>query len=326
MEKILGTAQLAQLTQNFKKKTVNKNVKKGGQGNTRILAPPVEKIRSRSWFFTLNNPKEHGFQNENCVIDLWKGLKCAKYMLQLEKGNEGTEHYQGVIYLENPVCFDTVKQLCDKIHWEKTKSLKFAIDYCSKSESRIAGPWALNCASTLKPIPPLKGWQLEALAMTEKEPSIRDIYWLFEYDGNVGKSHFATWMSRNRNSITVSGNMTNIAHILSKEKKFPETIIIDIPRSNDGLHISYELIEKLKCGTLCSGKYDGRVIDFDTPHIIIFANVEPDYSKLSDDRWKVFWINKKKQKLCKKKTELCEEKFTIPDWYESSEEDSEVAP
>ena len=95
--------------------------------------------------------------------------------------------------------------------------------------------------------------------------------------GNVGKSHMSAWLTQNRNAITVSGNVKDIAYILSECTNFPKIIIIDIPRSNEQGHISYSLIEQLKTGMLCSTKYKGRSLTFNIPHVVIFANREPDF-------------------------------------------------
>ena len=56
----------------------------------------------------------------------------------------------------------------------------------------------------------------------------------------------SAWLTQNRNAITVSGNVKDIAYILSECTNFPKIIIIDIPRSNEQGHISYSLIEQLK--------------------------------------------------------------------------------
>jgi len=41
----------------------------------------------------------------------------------------------------------------------------------------------------------------------------------------------------------------------------------------------------LKDGVVFSGKYEGGARLFPPPHVIIFANFLPDFTKLSADRW-----------------------------------------
>jgi len=52
-------------------------------------------------------------------------------------------------------------------------------------------------------------------------------------------------------------------------------------------YISYGAMEKIKNGFYMSSKYESKPIIRNCPHIICFANFEPDYDKLSQDRWKV---------------------------------------
>ena len=88
---------------------------------------------------------------------------------------------------------------------------------------------------------------------------------------------------------------------------FPKIVVIDIPRSNDKQIISYQLIEQLKSGRMCSTKYKGKITRFNIPHILIFANEEPDMRALSLDRWEIFWINKKKSTIHRKNIMIEEE-------------------
>ena len=79
-------------------------------GNTEIIGR-TKALRSRAWFFTLNNPLKHSFLNIKDVISIFKGLDCVMYMIQLEKGENGTPHYQGCMYFKHAVQLNTLKQL-----------------------------------------------------------------------------------------------------------------------------------------------------------------------------------------------------------------------
>lgn len=104
----------------------------------------------------------------------------------------------------------------------------------------------------------------------------------------------------NRNALIVSGTCKDIMYILSEMESFPKIVIIDIPRSNDKQIISYQLVEQLKSGRMCSTKYKGKVKRFNIPHILVFANYEPEMHALSLDRWEIFWINKKRELFIEK--------------------------
>lgn len=65
----------------------------------------------------------------------------------------------------------------------------------------------------------------------------------------------------------------------------PQIIIMDIPRTLEGkIHLG--TVEALKNGMLYSGKYEGGLCMFAHPHVVAFANFEPDKEDLSLDRWK----------------------------------------
>ena len=219
------------------------------------------------------------------------------------------------MYFKHAVQLNTLKQLSKKFHWEICHSWKKALLYCSKSDTRIDGPWCFGIPDAPIRIPPLKDWQQDLLTIIDQEPDSRTIYWCWEKRGNVGKSHMSAWLTQNRNAITVSGNVKDIAYILSECTNFPKIIIIDIPRSNEQGHISYSLIEQLKTGMLCSTKYKGRSLTFNIPHVVIFANREPDFKKLSMDRWKVFWIHKKQLIIKNIITNVDDSSEEVPEGY-----------
>lgn len=62
-------------------------------------------------------------------------------MWQLEKGEEGTYHYQGYVHFEKPTRFGQMKELMRDAHWEVVRDVAAAIAYCSKEESRVDGPF-----------------------------------------------------------------------------------------------------------------------------------------------------------------------------------------
>lgn len=88
----------------------------------------------RSVFFTLNNPPEGWRLKET---DVMKGG-----IYQIEKGEEGTPHVQGVVFFKKRLAWNIAKGLISPdAHIEPVKSAKHAVAYCSKVETRIDGPW-----------------------------------------------------------------------------------------------------------------------------------------------------------------------------------------
>ncbi len=114
-----------------------------GGGNTIIVSKDkISSTRnSRNWCFTLNN---HTQKDINTFFDLRLELRVKKYCFQEEKGKDGTCHLQGIIAWENAISFNTVKKIHPLAHWEKCKSLKNSLAYCSKADSRNGKTYTYN--------------------------------------------------------------------------------------------------------------------------------------------------------------------------------------
>ncbi len=91
-------------------------------------------MTSRYWLITVNNPDKdfEDYVDEN--ISLLVG--------QQERGAQGTLHWQLYVEFRNPVRIGTVKRVFDGCHAEKRRgSRSDALRYCTKDESREAGPF-----------------------------------------------------------------------------------------------------------------------------------------------------------------------------------------
>lgn len=95
---------------------------------------------AKCWMFTTNNPKPEDEPKENEHIEgiLW----------QLEKGEEGTEHYQGMFELKKKMRATTiVKEISflSHSHLESRRGSRVqAWDYCTKADTRVSGPWGIG--------------------------------------------------------------------------------------------------------------------------------------------------------------------------------------
>lgn len=139
-----------------------------------------------------------------------------------------------------------------------------------------------------------KPWQQQILDTVELPPPKRTIQWVWEGRGNVGKSFLATYLMLTKNALVLEpAKKADLIHIFSKHPT--KIVLIDLSRTNkatedqrkhflDGM---YSLAEQLKNGRMISPKYDGEPLIFPTPHVIFFANFEPDMSKWSADRYDI---------------------------------------
>lgn len=99
---------------------------------------PKKDTMSRYWMFTLNNPQPEEDPKE------W-GYHFLAY--QLEKGDDGTPHYQGYITFKKNKRFSAMKKLNPRAHW----SMRYgpheqALAYVTKEKTRQEGPWVLGTA------------------------------------------------------------------------------------------------------------------------------------------------------------------------------------
>ena len=132
---------------------------------------------------------------------------------------------------------------------------------------------------------PLRYWQACLKAELDGPINDRSIIWIVDPDGNNGK----TWMSK-----AFDNTQPKRGHTPRKWQKCrfkiclyqdQRIVIFDLSRSQES-HINYEVIESIENGVL-STKYEAAQKVYAIPHVVIFANFEPDRSKLSWDRWDV---------------------------------------
>lgn len=89
--------------------------------------------RARNFLFTINNPS---IFDEHALSEI--RFRCKFLQYQLERGEDGTEHYQGLICFKNPHTFQALKFLLPRAHIEHVRKLAAAYEYTRKAETRIA--------------------------------------------------------------------------------------------------------------------------------------------------------------------------------------------
>lgn len=137
----------------------------------------------------------------------------------------------------------------------------------------------------------LKPWQQALLDVVDAEVNPRKIHWLWESNGNVGKSWMAKYLMALRGAVLMTpGKKADMAYVYSKNPS--KIVIFDLSRTTapsegkehflDGV---YSLAEDLKNGMITSYKYDSTNVLTTGCHVIFFANYLPDMTKWSDDRY-----------------------------------------
>lgn len=252
-----------------------------GDGNT--SPSPTRANPNKRWCFTYNNP-DLGFMDI-----LMNHYRVLKYVFQLEVGESGTEHFQGVIEFDCKVRPKSVfGEKWNAIHWESCKNWDASVIYCQKQQGRKRGPWLKGVSKTeeikILKFNELRPWQTNIINLIEQEPNDRQIHWFWESTGGFGKSTFTKFLCARYDAMLLTGKATDMKYAIMQKGSFPRIAIIDCPRSMQE-YLSYPGIEEIKNGMFFCGKYESKQILGNSPHIIVFANFEPDYSKLSNDRW-----------------------------------------
>lgn len=94
--------------------------------------------RNRNFAFTYHAGNDYIEECEERLLT----LPCKYLIFQYELGKEGTVHIQGFCTFENKITYSTIQVYCPGIHVEKAKASALRnIAYCSKLDTRVAGPY-----------------------------------------------------------------------------------------------------------------------------------------------------------------------------------------
>ena len=261
----------------MKKKNSSKS-SKGKSGNTKQISP------AKHWIFTLNN---HTDDNINRLME---DSSIEQLSMQEETGESGTPHLQGYVKFKTKLRPLSIFKNDFKAHWEPCRNIKEAIIYTQKEDTRT-GKQFIRGLRIVRPLKCLKreqfyDWQRKIVELTETEPDDRSIHWYWDAVGNIGKSALVRYLVIQKGALLVSGKSADIKYQIANCKQPPNLIIYDIPRTAQG-YINWTALEEIKNGIFCSSKYESKMVMMNCPHIICFANFEPDLSVMSEDRWKV---------------------------------------
>lgn len=97
---------------------------------------------AKHWCFTINNP-EGGLPIPTSLVEKVQYLVC-----QLERGESGTEHYQGYVQLKDKARMSLLKGYWPTAHLEVARgSPAQCRNYCTKEDTRVEGPWEIGSMS-----------------------------------------------------------------------------------------------------------------------------------------------------------------------------------
>lgn len=241
-----------------------------------------------NYCFTLNN------YTENEIRDLEISLNeyCKKAVVGKEVGKEGTPHLQGQLTLKKKSRITEIKKLkgFERAHIEKTNNIKASEKYCQKDGEIL---FKIGFPAEIKTISNLYEWQNELLTKLNEKPNERKIIYIYENEGNVGKSAFIKYILVReifKIGYCDGGKKNDIINMIYNLKYDPYVVFFDLPRENEG-HISSSAIESIKNGMIFNSKFESGFKVFNSPHIVIFSNYPPANTELlSKDRWEIYKI------------------------------------
>jgi hypothetical protein len=126
------------------------------------------------------------------------------------------------------------------------------------------------------------------LSKLEEGVHPRQILWYWSTVGNIGKSGMGLWLTGMKNACLLEpSKKADMAHVY--QANLSQYVVFDCTRKTEAgaVATAMALAEKIKDGSMFSGKYNSRTVIFKKPHVIFFTNFEPDRTIWSEDRYNV---------------------------------------
>nr|QKV51110.1 putative replication associated protein [Crucivirus sp.] len=137
---------------------------------------------------------------------------------------------------------------------------------------------------------PLFPWQQFICDLVSQPVEPRVIYWFADTDGRCGKTAFTRYLIDNHNAAAFQSTCAKeLAYLWEQRCGQSNLMLFDIERdSPTATDYNVGVMEKVKGGFLQSTKYESKLFRFAPPHIVVFSNQYPDYSKATPDVWRIF--------------------------------------
>jgi len=275
--------------------TMCAHVQHNAKGNNQTLAS----LRKRCFVAVVNN-----YTEEDYIEFKEHALKHTKKAIIAKEIGEknGTPHLQIYLEYKHPQTNERIAKIIKKGFWfQNAKGTDTENDtYCDK-EGRDIWRHGFEKKTTMQEKikkrifereyqdVKWKDWQANVIKYFETNDP-RKILWVYDQEGNKGKTFLRKYLCLTREVLLFDGKKDNILNQLKQkcidEDKEVKYILGDVPRAGRE-YMQYPLLEQLKDGHVYSGKYEGGEIWLDNPHVCIFANFEPDYRTMTEDRWEV---------------------------------------
>lgn len=135
---------------------------------------------------------------------------------------------------------------------------------------------------------PLRDWQADLNARLNRPPNRREIIFVVDYEGNKGKSWFASYYADLHSNVSIM-RPTKHSDMAYALPDILRVFFLDCTRQQIE-HLPYSFLESLKDGLVMSIKYESRVRHYPPMHVVVLLNQDPDMSLLSADRYTIINI------------------------------------
>lgn len=133
-------------------------------------------------------------------------------------------------------------------------------------------------------------WQAHMMSELSQQPHSRRIYWVYDPNGNSGKSFLASYYLGREEACLLSGKLEDMKYAYANHG-FPRIVFFDIPRSgSEHADHYYGMAESLKDGHLAINKYQSKTAIFRPPHVVFLANHAPTEGKWTGDRLRLLHL------------------------------------
>lgn len=263
---------------------------------------------------TSNVTEDDFLQSQPMFHNALMSLNVKSWCYQIERGKDsGRLHYQGWFKLKEKKRKTTLAKELQEVlpigFHLSTESCPGNWSYTYKSDTHVAGPWMdkdktkemekedrLKALERKAPdwIKELRPFQQQILDIIRGPIHDRKIYWIADEAGNAGKTQFLVELTRSEKWCTFYGygRASDILSQVVKEGPM-RTYLFNLTRAKQadlGIQDLYQALESIKDGAIRAMKYEGGLMTFAIPHVLVVSNMLPQKELMSLDRWELHRI------------------------------------
>ncbi|QDH43740.1 replication associated protein [Lynx rufus smacovirus 2] len=243
---------------------------------------------TENFMITAPRDESKGYKEWNAWIKVMYACDAKKWVIAAEVGRGGYKHWQIRVQTGMPKFFEWMKAVNPRAHVEKAsdtweyerKGGKFITSDDNKEIFRMRFGKPSEAQKRV----------YEAV----RDTNDREIVVWYDPTGKVGKSWFIGHLWETGKAYkcqNVDGGLKNMIEDIASDfikHGRREMVVIDIPRTmkwDDKLLVALEM---LKDGLIKDSRFNSTTVNIRGTGILVCCNTEPDYKKLTSDRWVVY--------------------------------------